>query len=190
MRIHPGRIGFDIDGVVADTMEAFIRLAREDHGVDSISPEDITDFEVEECLDLDPAVMENIFVRLMAEPVAAGLRPMAHAVDVLQEFATMAPLHFITARPDKGPIEEWLRAELGSEAFGRVRLVAMGSHDSKAAYIKDMGLSYFVDDRAQTCIVLQNEGITPMVYSQPWNRGKHELGTVDDWLAIRSLCLG
>ena len=85
MKIHPGRIGFDIDGVVADTMEAFIRLAREDHGVDSISPEDITDFEVEDCLEMDPAVMENIFVRLMVEPVAAGLRPMAHAVDVLQE---------------------------------------------------------------------------------------------------------
>ena len=190
MRIHPGSIGFDIDGVVADTMEAFIRLAREDHGVDTISPEDITDFEVKDCLEMDPTVTENIFIRLMAEPVAVGLRPMAHAIDVLREFAAVAPLHFVTARPDKEPIEEWLAKELGPEAFARVRLIAMGAHDRKATYIKDMGLSSFVDDRAQTCIALQHEGIRPMVYTQPWNRGKHDLETVDDWMAIRSLCLG
>jgi uncharacterized HAD superfamily protein len=189
VKIDPGLIGFDIDGVVADTMEAFIRLAREDHGVHSISPEDITDFDVEDCLDLAPAVMETIFVRLVNEPVAAGLRPMAHAVSVLREFACVAPLHFITARPDRGPIAEWLEAELGPEVFGRVHLVAMGAHDNKTEYIKDLGLEYFIDDRVETCIALHREGIAPWVFTQPWNRGKHDLPTVGDWMDIRALCL-
>ena len=189
MKIDPGLIGFDIDGVVADTMEAFIRLAREDHGVDSISPEDITDFDVEECLDLAPEVMNTIFVRLLHEPVIAGLRPMAHAVSVLKEFAQLAPLHFITARPDKGPIAEWLKLELGPDVFGRVHLVAMGAHDNKTGYIKELGLEYFIDDRVETCVALHREGITPLVYTQPWNRGKHELKTVGDWMDIRALCL-
>jgi hypothetical protein len=188
MKIHPGLIGFDIDGVVADTMEAFLRLARRDYGIDSISAADITEFEVEDCLDLEPAVVENIFTRLMEEPVAAGLRPMAHAIDVLREFAAVAPLHFVTARPDRKPIEEWLKLELGPAAFTRVHLIAMGAHDKKADYIKGLGLRYFVDDRAQTCITLNDEGISPRVYSQPWNQGKHQLATVDSWQDIRKLC--
>jgi uncharacterized HAD superfamily protein len=188
VKIDPSVMGFDIDGVVADTMEAFIRLAWEDYGIDTISPEDITDFEVERCLALDTAVMETIFVRLMNEPVAAGLRPMAHAVSVLQEFACVAPLHFVTARPDKRPIEEWLKIELGPGAFGRVHLVAMGAHDNKTEYIKDLGLEYFIDDRVETCIALHKVGITPWVYTQPWNRGKHALKTVGDWMDIRALC--
>lgn len=188
MKIHPELIGFDIDGVVADTMEAFLRLAREDHGIDSISPADITEFEVEDCLDMEPAVVENIFTRLMLEPVTAGLRPMVHAVDVLQEFASVAPLSFVTARPDREPIEEWLRLELGQTAFSKVHLIAMGAHDKKTDYIKDLGLRYFIDDRAQTCITLHDEGISPRVYSQPWNQGKHKLATVDSWQDIRKLC--
>lgn len=188
MKIHPGVIGFDIDGVVADTATAFIRLAREEYGLDTLSSADITEFEVEECLDVDPAVVDRIFATLMEEPVAAGLQPMEHAVDVLRKFAGVAPLTFITARPLRRPIEEWLQNVLGPDICGRTRLVAMGGHDKKGDYIKGMGLEYFIDDRAQTCIALHKEGITPVVYSQPWNRGKHNLRTVDNWLDIRDLC--
>ena len=186
--IHPGTIGFDIDGVVADTMEAFIRLARENHGI-TVLPEQITEFEIEKCLDIDPFVIEDVFLKLLNEPVSCGLQPMLNSVEVLQEFAQQAPLTFITARPRKEPIAEWLFNFLGPDVFENTRLIAMGEHDSKAGYIKNMDLGYFVDDRAQTCITLKEEGIIPMVFNQPWNHGKHSLDTVDDWLAIRALCL-
>ncbi len=186
--IHPGTIGFDIDGVVADTMEAFIRLADEEHGI-TVQPDQITEFEVEKCLDIDPYVIEDIFLKLLNKPVNCGLQPMIDSVGVLQEFARHAPLTFITARPTKEPIAEWLYNFLGQETYENTRLIAMGKHDSKASYVKKMDLSYFVDDRAQTCISLKEEGIIPMVFSQPWNHGKHSLDTVDDWLSIRSLCM-
>ncbi len=189
MKIDPSRIGFDIDGVVADTMEAFIRLAAEDHAVPTIRPADITEFEVEDCLDLEPAVIRAIFTRLMQEPLAAGLKPMAHAVEVLSDLAQRAPLTFVTARPLAEPIAAWLENELGPEIFASARLVAMGEHDNKGAYIKGLGLSHFVDDRAETCVGLEAQGITPLVFSQPWNLGKHRLPTVNDWLQIRALCL-
>ena len=69
MKIHPGHIGFDIDGVVADTMEAFIRLADEDYGINTIKPEDIICYMVEECLDVDPVMVDEIFGRLLDDPV-------------------------------------------------------------------------------------------------------------------------
>lgn len=187
LAIHPCLLGFDIDGVVADTMEAFIRIAHKEHGV-TVRPEEITDFQVEDCLDMDPAVVTEIFQRLMEDPLGAGLQLMPYAGMVLREFARQAPLTFITARPLAKPIGRWLAARLGDDTYRKTRLIATGEHDGKTRYIKDMGLRYFIDDRAQTCMMLQNAGITPFVFSQPWNRGRHSLATVDDWLAIRALC--
>ncbi|MDH5298080.1 MAG: hypothetical protein OEV91_03595 [Desulfobulbaceae bacterium] len=188
-RIHPGQIGFDIDGVVADTAGAFIRLAHDEYGISGIKHSDITAFQVEDCLDLDKQTVETIFGRLLTDPMDNGLAPMPHAVQVLNELAAAAPLTFITARPQRQPIEEWLRAMLGPTASRGMRLVAMGEHDGKGEHIKNLGLSHFVDDRAETCIRLAAEGISPYVFTQPWNLGRHQLPTVDDWLAIRGLCL-
>ena len=188
-RIRPGLIGFDIDGVVADTMEAFIRLAWRDYGV-RVRPEEITEFQVEDCLDMDTDAVAEIFSRLLEEPVSCGLRLMPLAGRVLSELAARAPLTFITARPQKKPIARWLKKELGAQVYGQARLVATGEHDGKLAYIREQGLAFFVDDRAQTCLQLSREkGIQPIVYRQPWNHGKHSLPEVDGWQDIQALCL-
>ncbi|MBU0483680.1 MAG: hypothetical protein KKB30_04105 [Proteobacteria bacterium] len=188
MKIHPKHIGFDIDGVVADTMEAFIRLAHEDYGIENITPSDITEFLAEDCLTIDPYIIEEIFNRLLTSPLEAGLKPMAGSMVVLKKLSQKAPLTFITARPQKDPIAQWLEANLGPEIFGACRLIATGEHDSKGEYIKNMGLKYFVDDRAQTCILLGKQDIIPIVFSQPWNQGKHNLTSVENWQAIHEMC--
>lgn len=188
MKINPGLFGFDIDGVVADTMGAFITIARQEYGI-AVVLEDITDFEVINCLAIDHRIIMDIFTFLLENPLAAGLKPMPGAVSVLQEFAKVAPLTFVTARESREPVAEWLAAVLG-DAFGEdTRLIAMGDHDGKKEYILDLGLQYFVDDRAQTCITLEELGITPFVFDQPWNRGRHALSVVTDWRSIRELCL-
>ncbi len=188
MKIDPRLIGFDIDCVVADTMEAFIRLADQNHGL-TVTPEQITRFDVEKCLDIDPDIIDEIFTVLLVAPEESGLRPMKHAVEVLTELADYSSLNFITARPDPQPITSWLHAVLGPEVCEKVRLAATGEHDGKAEYINGMGLRYFVDDRARTCIQLAERGINPIVFQQPWNKGRHELPTVRSWLDVRSLCL-
>ena len=187
-KINPTLIGFDIDGVVADTGNAFIRLANEVYGINSITLDDITSFEVEDCLDVDQEIIEEIFNRLLDDPLSAGLLPMKDSITVLHRFAEEAPLTFITARPQEKPIALWLKNFLHPAAFGEIRLVAMGEHDNKTSYIKNLGLKYFVDDRLQTCEALANEGITPLVYSQPWNSNGHDLPTVSNWQAIHALC--
>jgi len=143
---------------------------------------------VEDCLDMNPAVVAEIFQWLLEDPLGAGLRLMPYAGMVLKEFACHAPLTFVTARPLAQPVSDWLRVMLGAEAHSRIRLIATGEHDDKTRHIRALGLHYFVDDRAQTCLKLHEAGITPFVYSQPWNRGRHTLPTVENWLAIRSLC--
>ncbi|MEW6220431.1 MAG: hypothetical protein AB1634_12985 [Thermodesulfobacteriota bacterium] len=188
MRIQPGRLGFDIDGVVADTVEAFIRLAREDHGLVGIEADQITDFMVEDCLDVDPGIIQAIFQRILDEPLAVALKPISQAREVLTALAADAPLTFITARAEADPIAAWLETVLGPAAFRPARLVATGDHDAKTAHIKDMGLTHFVDDRAETCLALRAAGIRPLVFDQPWNRGRHDLPVVTGWPAIHALC--
>jgi uncharacterized HAD superfamily protein len=187
-KINPALIGFDIDGVVADTGGAFIRIAEEEYGINSITLDDITSFEVIDCLDVDPQIIEEIFNRLLDDPLTAGLLPMEDAIDVLHRFAEQAPLTFVTARPHKRPIARWLKHFLQPATFEKIRLVAMGVHDNKTSYIKDLGLKYFVDDRLQTCMMLAREGITPLVYSQPWNNNGHDLPSVNSWRSIHALC--
>ena len=188
MKIDPGKIGFDFDGVVADTMEAFIRLADEDYAI-KVSPVEITEFIVEECLDIDQEIIDDIFSRLIRDPLGVDLKPMTDAITVLEELAGSAPLTFITARPEVEPVAEWLDCYLDSKTFARARLIATGDHDGKVDHIREMGLTHFVDDRAVTCNLLAKEkGITPIIYDQPWNLGKHTLNSVDNWQAIKKMC--
>jgi uncharacterized HAD superfamily protein len=185
--IPPQAIGFDIDGVVADTMEAFIRIAREDYGY-TVRPEDITRFEVEECLDMPRDAIAGIFERLLADPLGADLRPMAGAVETITAMSRSGPVTFITARPDTAPLSRWLAAHFGEETCRGFRLLSSGDHDNKAELIRACGLSFFVDDRARTCRMLAAEGITPIVFDQPWNRGRHRLPLVRHWGELRALC--
>jgi uncharacterized HAD superfamily protein len=187
-KIDPAHIGFDIDGVVADTGGAFVRIASEEYGINSISLEDITSFEVVDCLHMDQDIIEEIFGRLLNDPLLAGLQPMQGAITVLHSLAEKAPLTFVTARPDEEPIARWLKHFLQPAIFAKIRLVAMGVHDKKTSYIKDLGLKYFVDDRLQTCRKLAEAGITPLVYNQPWNKIGHNLPTVNNWQDIQALC--
>ncbi len=187
-KINPAHIGFDIDGVVADTGGAFIRIIAEEYGINSLTLDDITSFEVIDCLDVDQEIIEEVFSRLLDNPLSAGLQPMENAISVLHRFAEEAPLTFVTARPRKGPISLWLKHFLQPVTFEKIRLVAMGAHDNKISFIKDLGLKYFVDDRLQTCRMLAREGINPLVYNQPWNKDDHDLPTVNNWQAIHDLC--
>lgn len=188
-KIAPNLIGFDIDGVVADTAEAFFRLARLRHGISEFTAAHITEFDVAKCLPIAPTIIEAIFATLLEDPIDADLQPMPDSVNILNALSLRAPLTFITARPQHQPVADWLRQILGPAAFSRSRLIAMGDHDNKAAYLRDLGLHYFVDDRAETCVNLKEQGFFPIVFNQPWNQGRHQLPSISSWREIEALCL-
>lgn len=189
VKIDPAEIGFDFDGVIANTVEAFIRIACEQHAHCGIRPEDITHFSVEHCLDMEAGLAESIFLQILRDSVGTGLLPMPGAVEVLGEMTRHAPVTIVTARPEAEPVHLWLHTVFPAPVWHRLRVVAMGDHDDKARHIKDIGLSAFVDDRAETCLQLDRAGIRSIVFAQPWNRDRHSLPTVRSWGEIRDLCL-
>lgn len=186
--IHPAEIGFDFDGVIADTVEAFLRIACEQYAHCGLRPEDITDFSVEHCLPMDAGIVESIFDKILHDSVGTGLQPMPGAPEVLSALTGRAHVTIITARPQAAPVYDWLQMALPVPVWRRIRVIAMGDHNDKARYIKKSGLSTFVDDRAETCLQLNKEGIHSIVFSQPWNRNRHGLPMVHNWEEIRALC--
>ena len=188
-RIEPALLGFDFDGVIADTAEVFIRLACEKYDFCNIRIEDITNFEVEQCLQIAPEIVQAIFMEILLDSIGTGLQPMPDAVQVLGELTEQTEVTVVTARPEARPVYAWLEKFLPPGACSRIRIIAIGAHDNKALPIKQAGLSHFIDDRAETCTELSRDGIGAIVFDHPWNKNRHCLPTVSNWQDIRALCL-
>ncbi len=187
MRIATNEIGFDFDGVVADIGEAFIRMACLEHNYCSFGLEDITSFDVEQCLPIPKNIIEQIFTDILNDSLTTGLRPLNDAVDVLSDMTKTGQVTIITARLFESPVHDWLDTFFPVESKNKITLIAMGDHDNKVRYAQDHKLKFFVDDRLETCHQMNAADITPLVYRQPWNRNFGTIPSVSSWQEIRSL---
>lgn len=187
LKIQPAEIGFDLDGVIADTAEAFIRLACKRYDYCSFTIKDITNFQVEDCIGMPSDLVERIFLDILEDSLTTGLQPMNGAVEVLDELSAHGPITVITARHLEQPVIDWFDTFFPQSTRDAIKLIAMGDHDDKLRYIQNHRLKYFIDDRAETCEMLAAAQIMPLVYSHPWNRNRHSLPTVENWQDIRAL---
>ena len=186
-RIDPDDLAFDIDGVVADTMRLFLDIIRDRFGVNHIRIEDITTYKLEDCLDLDPEIIAAGIRMLLQGNYSHTLHPQPGSRRVLLRAARCVPrLLFVTARPERELITAWLRhlLELPAET---IEVAATGSFEAKIDVLAANRKRYFVEDRLETCFLLADAGITPIVYRQPWNRQPHPFREVCAWSDIEAL---
>lgn len=181
------RIGFDFDGVIADTASTFLEIAARQYGYNSLTKEDITNFELEDCINIPKSIIEQIFTDILTDSLGTGLQPMQGAVQTLSEFAQQSKLTIITARPISQPVHDWLATYFEHSLLENIQVVATGDHNDKVRHIHANSIEYFVDDRVATCKALVTENICPLVYNQPWNAGRHNLTMVSDWNDISHL---
>ncbi|RUM87632.1 MAG: haloacid dehalogenase [Thermodesulfatator sp.] len=186
IKIKPEEIAFDIDGVVADTMSSFLKVARDDFGISHLRKEQITTYWLEECLPIDEEIIKAIIERILTDPFGVELKPIAGAVDVLRQLNLHAPLRFVTARPVKRPIEEWLQAILKTGDHG-FQVIATGRHEIKVEILKELGIRYFVEDHLETCQAIHDEGLNSIVFDQPWNQGSTPFLRVKNWRELQGL---
>ena len=186
MRIAPKEIAFDVDGVFADTFHLFVAKARSEYGY-RFGYEDITEYDFMEVLDMDEEESDAIVQALIESPLESGVMPISGAVEVLTRLSLLAPLHFVTARPQKQPILNWIEHQLSQVDRNRIRLDVTGVHTQKIPVLLEKGFKYFVEDRLDTCPLLEEKGITPILFEQPWNRKPHPYHVVRDWDDISTL---
>lgn len=187
MMIAADEIGFDLDGVIADTAESFLRIACSKYGYCSFTREDITNFELENCIPIPRQLVEQIFTEILTDSLATGLQPMEGAVETLTFLAESSPITIITARPILQPVLDWIDVFFPAKTRDATQVIATGDHNDKIQYIHENGLKYFVDDRAETCMQLADANIIPLVFSQPWNQNRHNLQSVENWDDVREL---
>jgi 5'(3')-deoxyribonucleotidase len=185
----PGRVAFDIDGTFGNIMELFIRMARDLYQIDSIRYEDITEYYLYDCLPMDRELIDGIIEKILDYPHALEMNPFDHSVRVLTEYAENYPLIFITARKKAEPIRDWVIRTLSEVDPDNIRVISSREHHLKLGILKDLGIPYYVDDHLDTCRLLFENRITPIVFDQPWNKGRHEYHRVADWREIGEILL-
>jgi uncharacterized HAD superfamily protein len=185
--VTPYNIAFDIDGVFANTMGLFLEIAHRDYGLNHIRYEDITQYFLEDCLDVDPDTIKEIINRILEGDFSYELKPLEGAVDVLSEIGAVHPLLFVTARPQAEVIREWVCEALPLKS-DRVELVATGTFEGKAEVLEAKGIEYFVEDFLDICYMISERAVKPILFTQPWNRTPpHPFREVDSWGEIRAL---
>ncbi len=181
--IDPRHLAFDIDGVIADTMQLFIDIASEVYGVHHIRYEHMTAYDLQQCLDIDPEIIHAVLNRIIDGDYPCELIPMTGAMEVLRRLGALGSIRMVTARPRMGPIETWMAERLG-DLNGEVEIVATGSYAAKPDFLIASGITHFVEDRLETCYLLQERNIMPVLFVQPWNRQPHPFVEVDGWQQI------
>ena len=185
--INPASVAFDIDGVVADTMSLFLEIARDVHRINSIRYEDICCYNVVECTGLDQGIVDSVVERLLDGNYSVNLEPMEGAADVLTRIERHhSPLLFVTARPYIGPIRDWLLELLSLESHS-IEIITTGSHEIKTEVLLERNITCFVEDRLDTCDLMHDAGIFPILYKQPWNRVPHPYREIDSWKELEAL---
>jgi uncharacterized HAD superfamily protein len=185
-KIPPRELAFDIDGVFADTFRVFVETAQKDYGV-RIEYEDITEYEFLSVIDMEEAVASEIIDRILSDPIRMGIEPMAGSVAVLSKLATRAPILFVTARPEKEAISAWVKQKLPEADSGLLRVEATATHLQKLPVLLNHGIRYFVEDRLDTCYLIEEAALVPIVFEQPWNKKTHPFCRVKNWGELASL---
>jgi len=185
--INPSSMAFDIDGVLADIMTLFIDIARDDYDIGNIKSEDMTCYSLEDCLDMDPSIIEEILNRIQVGNYSAILKPIEGASEVLTRLGRKCgPILFVTARSYSDPIREWIIKTLPLDPVS-VEVVATGTFEGKTEVLLERGVTHFVEDRLETCFFLDEAGITPVLFRQPWNRKNHPFIEVGSWSELKTI---
>ncbi len=185
--IDPSSVAFDIDGVFADIVSLFIDIACDKYNICGIRHKDITSYNIEDCLDMDTEIIEAIIARILDESCTETLKPIDGAPEVLTRIGrSHSPVLFVTARPYSDPIYDWMLNILPLDPPS-IEIVATGTFEGKADALLNRNISYFVEDRLETCFSLKEVGVIPVLFKQPWNRESHPFIEVGTWGELESL---
>jgi uncharacterized HAD superfamily protein len=163
-----------------------VNTARTQYGLE-FEYEDITEYDFKTVIDIDDRTSEEIIRRILDDPIAMGIRPLSGAVEVLTKLSRLGPLLFVTARPERESILEWVHLHLPSADKGVVRIEATGTHEEKIPVLLRHRVKYFVEDCLETCRLLEKSAVTPIVFQQPWNQKRHPYLRVGSWREISEL---
>lgn len=188
LKIRPREIAFDVDGVFADTFRTFVDTARRDFGC-SFSYEDITEYDFRSVIEIDDETSDTIIRRIMEDPIGCGIKPIPGAAKVLSRLSPISPLLFVTARPESEAIHSWIRHHLPGVPDKNIQVIATGKGENKRSVLRELKITYFVEDCLETGFLLEPHRVNPIIFDQPWNRKPHPFPVVNNWPQIEAMLI-
>lgn len=185
-KIAPAELAFDIDGVIADTFRVFVETAKNRYGI-KVEYEDISEYDFRKIIDIDDETSFEIVRMILDNPVEMGIKPIEGAPGVLSRLSNFGPILLVTARPNREPILKWIQQEIMFQDGGLINLETTEHYHEKVPILMKHGVRYFVEDRLETCYLLKETSITPIVFEQPWNKKPHPFAKVKDWDEISAM---
>lgn len=185
--VDPRHLAFDIDGVVADTMKVFVDLARDRFGLSYLTKEHLTCYDLRRCVPAPSHVIDELICLTLDDEHTAKIPAMDGAAEVLEHLAQWGPLRFVTARVWPESIERWLHALLPRIDRRAITVIATGDPERKHAILHELKVHHFVEDRLETCHLLAQNGIQPILFDQPWNRMPAPFPRVLTWKELSHL---
>jgi uncharacterized HAD superfamily protein len=176
-------IAFDIDGVVINFTESFLRTAMEKFGMlKNVKYSDVTRYAFYECLDISRDKCFEIVDYVLNNHFECNVRPVKGSVEVLTTLSKDMDLVFVTARKNifKQQTKELIYYILPDVDKDKITIIHQKGSE-KYKILNNLNIKYFVDDKLTTCSVLKQHGIRAILYDNPWNQKEINVDRVLNW---------
>lgn len=174
-------IGIDIDGVIADSLQTWVRELNRRFNQKKTVQEIIT-YQFEKVYNVSWAEM-NDFFRTNQQLLLSNLAPVSQAGKYLRLLKKNHQIHLITARPNlfRKLTEKWL-----SEHQITYDQLIMTDFGDKTQYCRYADIPLVVEDSLENAVSLVENGIRVILFDAPYNQGSLPNGIVrrEDWRQV------
>jgi len=185
-------IAFDIDNVVLDFAECFLKTAKEKFKLlKNVELFNITRYQFYECLDISYKECFEVVDYVLDNPFECKIKAVPGAVESLTRLSRSMGLIFVTARKEKfkKTTKESLYSILPNVSKDKI-IIKHCKGSEKYIILNKLGIDFFIDDRSRNVRILNKKGIKTFLINKPWNaktRPGDSFTRIDTWKEISNL---
>ena len=172
---NPMRIGIDFDDVVADTLDALMRMHNEQFGSNLTRP-DFISYHLEEVWGGTREEAVKKIDAFFTKDQRKEIEPMMGALAGIEALKKQGhELYIVTGRSEKdvAQTEQWIEHHL-ADIFAGVHYASFfdlekNTPRKKLDICKELGIEIMIDDNLPTALECAAGGIKALLFDQPWN---------------------
>jgi uncharacterized HAD superfamily protein len=162
-------IGLDFDGVVGD-IEHALQIGLQQMCDRTFEKGSIKQYGLEKDLNLTKDEVECLIDNYISTSEITLVMPLLPDVkDFLLELLEHQPVIIVTARPDLVPVRHFLSKYFCLPHKDEL-ILHFARSGTKGKYLKELGVTTFVDDYWKNLIEVAHYGIRPVLVDQTWNQ--------------------
>jgi uncharacterized HAD superfamily protein len=168
------RIGVDVDGVLADSVTAFLGWHNRVYGT-NYTFEQVTDFDLSKLWGGTNEESVQKIITCYTSPEFEAVQPVLGAVEAIKKLAKDHELIIITARPASmiETTKNWICMffpEMFDDIYFNDCLKSTGVYGKKQEQMKEAKIELLIDDALKNVSISSEIGIPSLLLDYPWNQ--------------------